>query len=150
MRNIGRSIRNSAFPIAGITLVACAPFFGDELWQPAQRPHVVQADLRQSIGYYENAVTAINDRRYGLALEYLQAARNQKPDDVRVLTAFGVVYDKLGRFDLSARYYAQAASLDPKSRIVAADMDYSRKLQGISSSGLAAVAANAEPNHDQE
>ena len=29
-------------------------------------------------------------------------------DDIRVLNAFGVVYDKLGRFDLSARYYDEA------------------------------------------
>ena len=147
MKGILRSLRFSALPIAGVTLVACGPFFADEMGRPAptQGPHVVQADLRQSIGYYDNAVTAINNRHYGLALEYLQAARSQKPDDVRVLTAFGVVYDKLGRFDLSARYYAQAASLDPKSRIVAADMDYSRKLQGILTPN-APMAADAGPS----
>jgi hypothetical protein len=128
------------------------PFLGADFWQsePPAGTRAIQADLRPSIGYYERAVTAINDRRYALALEYLQAARNQKPDDVRVLTAFGVIYDKLGRFDLSARYYGQAATLDPKSRIIAADMDYSRQLQGISGSGPTAVAVNAQPDNGQE
>ena len=140
MKEITRSLRISAVLLAGASLVACAPFLESLPWRPTPGTHVIQADLKQSIGYYENAVTAINGRHYALALEYLQAARNQKPDDVRVLTAFGVVYDKLGRFDLSARYYTLAASLDPKSRIVAADMEYSRRLQGISNPVQVAVA----------
>ena len=40
---------------------------------------------------------------YGRALEYLQAAKAKDPRNVRALNALGVVYDKLGRFDLSAR-----------------------------------------------
>ena len=94
----------------GVSWSPARPSSTVDSWQPKPGAHAVQADLRPSIGYYENAVTAINARHYALALEYLQAARAQKPDDVRVLTAFGVVYDKLGRFDLSARYYAQASA----------------------------------------
>ena len=152
MKGISRFLCICVFPLAGVSVTGCMPFLDGDFWQsqPPAGTRAVQADLRPSIGYYERAVTAINDRRYALALEYLQAARNQKPDDVRVLTAFGVIYDKLGRFDLSARYYGQAAALEPKSRIIAADMDYSRKLQGISGSGPTMVAATAEPNHDQE
>lgn len=152
MKGILRVIGICVFPLAGMSITGCMPFLDGDFWQP-QAPagtRAVQTDLRPSIGYYERAVTAINDRRYALALEYLQAARNQKPDDIRVLTAFGVIYDKLGRFDLSARYYGQAAALDPKSRIIAADMDYSRKLQGISGSGPAAVTMNAVPEHGQD
>ena len=66
-----------------------------------------------------------------LALDYLQAARAKDPKNARVLNAFGVVYDKLGRFDLSARYYAQASAPDPNSPIVAKNMSYSRWLQGL-------------------
>lgn len=148
MKDIVRLVGICLFPLVGVSAAACVPFLDGDFWKsrPPAGMRAVQADLRPSIGYYERAATAINDRRYALALEYLQAARNQKPDDVRVLTAFGVIYDKLGRFDLSARYYSQAAALDPKSRIIAADMDYSRKLQGISGSGPAAVAANVEPD----
>ncbi|MGH6966479.1 MAG: hypothetical protein ACREE0_18515, partial [Phenylobacterium sp.] len=60
-----------------------------------------------SDGYYTGAVAAISRRDYAAALDLLQAARARNPRDVRVLNAFGVVYDKLGRFDLSARYYAE-------------------------------------------
>jgi tetratricopeptide (TPR) repeat protein len=79
--------------------------------------------------YYQDAARAITRRDYGRALELLQAARARKADDVRVLNAFGVVYDKLGRFDLSTRYYTQAQALDPSSPIVASNLAYSALLQ---------------------
>ena len=50
--------------------------------------------------YYSGAVRAIEARDYAQALDYLQAGRGIAPADVRVINAFGVVYDKLGRFDL--------------------------------------------------
>jgi hypothetical protein len=134
--------------VAGAALFACAPDFGDSPeWQPSAGTHAVEANLLPSMGYYESAVNAINGRHYALALDYLQAARAAKPDDVRVLTAFGVVYDKLGRFDLSARYYAQAATLDPKSTIITQDLDYSHRLQVMAQGPVAltstiAAAAN--------
>jgi hypothetical protein len=68
---------------------------------------------------------------------------------VRVLTAFGVVYDKLGRFDLSARYYAQAASRDPRSGIIAADMDYSRRLQGLTTAAPVPMVAEGGSNRSE-
>lgn len=149
MKNMMRILRISAIPLAGASLIACAPFFDNELWQPNPGVHAVQAELRPSIGYYENAVAAINARHYALALEYLQAARTQSPDDVRVLTAFGVVYDKLGRFDLSARYYGQAAARDPRSSIIAADIDYSRRLQGLTTAAPAPMVAQGGPNRPE-
>jgi hypothetical protein len=79
---------------------------------------------------YSSAAHAIEVRDYAAALDYLQAARERKADDVRVLNAFGVVYDKLGRFDVSARYYAQAQALDPNSPIIAQNIAYSALLQG--------------------
>jgi LytR cell envelope-related transcriptional attenuator len=92
---------------------------------------VANASRPADEGYYQSAVTAITNRDYALALDYLQAARDEQPGDVRVLNAFGVVYDKLGRFDLSARYYAQAGALEPGSQIVANNVAYSRMLQGM-------------------
>jgi hypothetical protein len=59
----------------------------------------------------------------------LQAARARDPRDVRVLNAFGVVYDKLGRFDLSARYYAEGRALAPNSAILASNLAYSAALE---------------------
>jgi Flp pilus assembly protein TadD len=98
-------------------------------------------------GLYQEAVKAITQRDYGLALEFLQAARARNPHDVRVLNAFGVVYDKLGRFDLSAGYYRQAQAVEPDSKIVAQNFAYSRLLQ-TESDALAVspvVASNAPP-----
>jgi tetratricopeptide (TPR) repeat protein len=78
---------------------------------------------------YERAVTAIDRRDYALALDMLQFAREARPDDPRVLTAMGVVYDKLARFDLSKRYYDLAEKADPGSKVVAIDRAYSLVLQ---------------------
>lgn len=78
---------------------------------------------------YAAAVSAISRRDYAQALDMLQAADERKAGDVRVLNAFGVVYDKLGRFDLSARYYARAQQADAGSAIVAANLAYSETLQ---------------------
>jgi hypothetical protein len=95
-------------------------------------------------GYYASAVAAIDRRDYAQALDLLQAARARAPDDVKVLNAFGVVYDKLGRFDLSARYYAQAKTLDATSPILAANLAYSAELQHRAAvPQLAAVAPAA-------
>src|SRR6185437_6449625 len=95
--------------------------------------------------YYAGAVRAIEARDYAQALDYLQTGRAIAPDDVRVINAFGVVYDKLGRFDLSARYYAQAKVLDPTSKVVDNNLAYSERLQGLSREPLAfASAAEAE------
>jgi len=151
MKQMTHPLRMSLVFFAGVSLVACAPLFqGGQSRQAPPGTRIVQAGLKPSIGYYESAVAAVNARRYALALEYLQTARAQNPNDVRVLTAFGVVYDKLGRFDLSARFYTQAAALDPQSKIVAADLDYSRRLQGFAASDSAPrIVATAPPLAEQ-
>jgi hypothetical protein len=92
---------------------------------------------------YGDAVGAIDRRDYGRALDLLQAARDKSPRDVRILNAFGVVYDKLGRFDLSQRYYAEARAIDPDSTIVAHNVAYSKALQGDTTAF--ALAETAQP-----
>jgi hypothetical protein len=132
-----------ALATAGLT--ACASMLGGE---PVKvRPVETMSSLTpaQSNPLYESAVTAINERDYARALDYLQQAKAGNPRDVKVLNALGVVYDKLGRFDLSARYYGQAQAVDPSSRIVAANVEYSKILQGWQDPGqhptIAALAA---------
>lgn len=78
---------------------------------------------------YDLALQAIERGDYATALSMLQIARAHAPDDVRTLNAFGVVYDKLGRFDLSARYYAQALKSSPNSDIIRKNMNYSSILK---------------------
>jgi hypothetical protein len=130
--------------VAGVTAAGC-------LAGPGARQvkltavHTPSAPTSQIDLYYSGAVRAIEARDYAQALDYLQTARVIAPDDVRVINAFGVVYDKLGRFDLSRRYYAQAKALDPTSAVVANNMAYSDRLQGLSREPLAfASAADAE------
>ncbi len=92
---------------------------------PASAPSLLSDE-----GVYQDAVREIEDRDYAQALDYLQVARSRSPEDVRVFNALGVVYDKLGRFDLSARYYAEAKALAPDSKIVENNIAYSARLQG--------------------
>ena len=119
-------------PMLFISIVACAPaqIQGTPSGVRPVRP-TVDALFATDEVEYQGAVRAINDRDYGRALDYLQAARGMQANDVRVLNAFGVVYDKLGRFDLSARYYAEALYADPHSAIVLKNVAYSHVLQGM-------------------
>ena len=109
---------------------------------PSVRPAALSGDptTPRDEGYYHDAVAAIGRRDYATALDLLQAARERRADDVRVLNAFGVVYDKLGRFDLSARYYTQALALAPDSPVVRNNLAYSAKLQGKSIAPATALA----------
>ena len=119
--------------VASLSLGACAcANFGHHAHWAKVTPvlPVASATAAPDDGAYAAAATAIERRDYAEALDQLQAARERKPDDVRVLNAFGVVYDKLGRFDLSARYYGQAKALDPSSAIVEHNLAYSSELQG--------------------
>lgn len=93
---------------------------------------------------YNQAVGALKARQYGQALELLQMARADAREDPRVLNALGVTYDKLGRFDLSDRYYRSALLADPGSSVVRSNMQYSALLQG-QSSALAALAPHQLP-----
>jgi tetratricopeptide (TPR) repeat protein len=108
----------------------CATLHGERHWVGAKPVQpVVQAEFAGAEGDYAAAVSAISRRDYALALDMLQAANARKAGDVRVLNAFGVIYDKLGRFDLSARYYARARAADAGSQIVANNIAYSAVLQ---------------------
>src|SRR5690242_16987240 len=93
-------------------------------------PPLAAAGALPDDGLYADAAHLIEVRQYAAALDLLQASRDKAPSDVRVMNAFGVVYDKLGRFDLSERYYAQAEALDPNSPIVRQNMAYSAMLKG--------------------
>ena len=101
-------------------------------------------------GLYADAAHLIQARQYAAALDLLQQSRDKAPNDVRVVNAMGVVYDKLGRFDLSSRYYAQAEAMDPQSPIVHENMAYSAMLKaaahGQAQPQLAAAAPAYAPS----
>jgi tetratricopeptide (TPR) repeat protein len=127
-------------------LAGCALFPRAVAWVDfkAVQTSEVQRFSRQD-GYYNSAAAAIERRDYATALDLLQGARAAKPDDVRVLNAFAVVYDKLGRFDLSSRYYEQAERLDPGSPVLARNIAYSANLQTRLAAPPSYALARAEP-----
>lgn len=103
--------------------------------ETARRPSLIDR-------LYSQARYKIELRDYADALDLLQLARDGAPDDARVLNAMGVIYDKLGRLDLSKRYYEMALAQEPGSPVVLANMRYSDLL----GSRFAAVeAARAAP-----
>lgn len=130
--------------LAGVTAAGCLSAPGGRAVKLTS-VHTPSTPASKIDLYYAASVRAIEARDYAQALDYLQTARAIAPEDVRVINAFGVVYDKLGRFDLSHRYYTQAKALDPTSKVVDNNLAYSERLQGLASEPLAfASAAEAE------
>ena len=135
-----------AVPALAVALSGCAIFPRSARWVDFKSIETASdASYSRQDGYYSSAVSAISRRDYAGALDFLQTARAHDPGDVRILNAFGVVYDKLGRFDLSARYYAEAAQIDPSSWIVARNRAYSTNLQAATAVPLLAEAAPPRP-----
>ena len=119
------------------TTTACALFAPQARWAHVRAvAPTSDSPTAMDDADYAGAVSAIHRRDYAGALDFLEAARLRKANDVRVLNALGVVYDKLGRFDLSERYYLQALAIDPASAIVAGNLAYSLQLQGRSARAL--------------
>lgn len=117
--------------------------------RPAPAPGLVPPDPAVVVDrLYARAADAIRVRDYALALEVLQVAAVRAPTDVRVLNAQAVIYDKLGRFDLSARYYARALAADPSSAIVAHNMAYSARLSGQADADPRPLLAGGPPDGD--
>jgi hypothetical protein len=131
--------------LAAAGLAACSLLGSNEV-KVTPVEHMSTSAAGQYDHFYESAVTAINGRDYARALDYLQEIRARDPRNVKALNALGVVYDKLGRFDLSARYYAQAQAIEPGSPIVARNMDYSKNLQGLMAPSQVAAAAPVPSN----
>ena len=131
--------------LAASGLSACALFPHHRQSAKIEPVHINMAtpDVLADAGLYQDAVEAVRQRDYARALDLLQAARARGPNDARVWNAFGVVYDKLGRFDLSPRYYAKAEALDPGSPIVANNRTYSALMQGKGAPAATALARAA-------
>ena len=154
--NQRQAARLGAIFALGLALSGCGIFQHGRPWlaflSPRSRPELKVRPIplaapgplyRADEGLYRDAASAIAQRDYGLALDLLQAARDRDPNDPRVFNAFGVVYDKLGRFDLAEDFYAQAETLDPGSPILANNRAYSHLLQGKSASP--ALASGGPP-----
>jgi len=70
-----------------------------------------------------------SDGLYGMALKNFRVALVQEPKSLDRLNAVAATYDKLGRFDLAERYYAQALGVDPNSVQTLNNIGYSFLMQ---------------------
>lgn len=66
---------------------------------------------------------------YGMALKNFRVAMVRAPKSLDRLNAVAATYDKLGRFDLAERYYAQALGVDPNSIQTLNNIGYSFLMQ---------------------
>jgi Tfp pilus assembly protein PilF len=66
---------------------------------------------------------------YGMALKNFRVALVNEPKSLDHLNAVAATYDKLGRFDLAERYYAQALGVDPNSVQTLNNIGYSFLMQ---------------------
>jgi hypothetical protein len=83
-----------------------------------------------------------------LALEGFRNGFREKPDDLRALVGMAICYDRMGRFDLSRRWYETALAIAPTDKMVLTRMAESLDLQGRSSEATAVRAealASSEP-----
>lgn len=144
MRSSRPILVTAAVLVAALAVGGCSTVshvFGRLRGEPAAKlevrapanPDVARAvQIAPSAGdrLYLSARGAIARRDYGAALDLLQLAKEQAPNDPRILNGLAVTYDKLGRFDLASRYYGQALDAEPGSPVVQANMRYSQLLQG--------------------
>ncbi|MET0547354.1 MAG: LytR C-terminal domain-containing protein [Caulobacterales bacterium] len=130
-----------AISVMALQAAGCAT--SDSRWTPISAAAAINADIKPAELSYRAAVAAIDGRDYARALELLQMARAQDSKDDRIYNAFGVVYDKLGRFDLSRRYYAQAQQLAPESATVANNIAYSKVLEALNGKTPVVIAERA-------
>jgi hypothetical protein len=83
------------------------------------------------------------------ALELFHGARRAGPEDVRVLNGLGVIYDRLGRYDLSANYYESARAIDPASTIVQTNLALSTQMRSGRPAPTMTAAREEVPSQDK-
>ena len=81
----------------------------------------------------------------GLALESFRLAQRDDPRSVDALTGIASCYDRMGRFDLSRRYYEQALALQPTGKPVLAALASSLDAQGRDSEAQSVRAEMTAP-----
>lgn len=108
--------------LALAVLGGCATMTGAGLGPPAET-------VSPEPGPYEIGKQHLAAGRIGLAVERFESAVRQEPSSVEALNALAASYDRLGRHDLSARYYLRALIHDPKSLQTLNNVGYSFLLQ---------------------
>ncbi|HEY0625775.1 MAG TPA: LytR C-terminal domain-containing protein [Allosphingosinicella sp.] len=72
-----------------------------------------------------------------LALENFRKAARQSPESIDALNGIAASYDRMGRFDLSRRYYEEALALGPGDPKTRHNFAVSLRMQGLHDQALA-------------
>ena len=130
---LARTIMVSAVALA---VSACALATGDEETAPAR------IDAADASSEYASARNFLDTAQYGFAVTHIEAFLNAEPASAKGQALAGVIYDRIGRFDLADHHYKLALQLDPGS--VAAKNNYAlSKLQWAQASGRLDLATEA-------
>jgi hypothetical protein len=68
-----------------------------------------------------------------MASEIYRAVLRHRPKDTAALNGLAACYDRMGRFELSRRYYEEALAVDPSSPTTRHNFALSLKMQGLES-----------------
>lgn len=88
-------------------------------------PGAQPVSVRVAEGYSQMSLGNV-----GLALESYRKALRDDPGSVDAMRGMAAAYDKMGRFDLSRRYYEMALAVQPKERDIYDQLAASLQMQG--------------------
>jgi Tfp pilus assembly protein PilF len=109
---------------------------GIELYHKKDYIHA-QVELRKSLRAYPDewrthfymATVMTQQKRYPLAIPYLEKALSLNPRETKILNAFGVIYFKLGRLDMAKGYFTAALDVNPADSQAKGLLETMEKLQ---------------------
>jgi hypothetical protein len=97
---------------------------------------------------YQSGKRQLEAGNVGLAIDAFRKAIRSEPGSLDALNGLAVAYDRIGRFDLSRRYYEQALGIEPDSATILHNLGYSLTLQGKVQEGrelMARAASSGDP-----
>ena len=129
-------------------LAGCA---GLDLARFEPRPVVPEGYALQGSGseLYEQGKRQLGAGYAALAIDAFRRAARAQPDSIDALNGLAVAYDRIGRYDLSRRYYEAALGREPNSAMLLHNFGYSLALQGKRDEGRALIAralASGDPS----
>lgn len=125
------------------TMIACAACAAAEF-----SPRLVAAATTPDAGSDETVRLAEVQFRRGnvaLALQHYRKAMRAAPANIDAFIGVAACYDRMGRFELSRRYYEEALALDPSDRRVRHNFALSLRLQGREGEAARFLAETAPP-----
>jgi tetratricopeptide (TPR) repeat protein len=118
-----------ALILAPALLAGCA---GLDIARFEPRPVVPEGYAIKASGsdLYEQGKRQLQAGHAALAIDAFRRASRAQPDSIDALNGLAVAYDRIGRYDLSRRYYEAALGREPTSAMLLHNLGFSLALQG--------------------